>query len=107
VARRRWHGLLAGLVLVLGAGALLGCGGDSPLEIVPTTTIDATQASQPAAVPAVTSTPETQEYTVQAGDTLSGIAQEFGVTVEAIVEANEIADPNLIMPGETLIIPAP
>jgi LysM repeat protein len=47
-----------------------------------------------------------QEYTVQAGDTLGAIAAQFGVTIDAIVQANSIADPNLIVPGETLIIPA-
>ncbi|MCR4405614.1 MAG: LysM peptidoglycan-binding domain-containing protein [Anaerolineae bacterium] len=44
-------------------------------------------------------------YTVQAGDTLSKIAKEFGVTVEAIVEANNIEDPSLLQVGQVLIIP--
>ena len=98
---------------------MLGCGGDSPLDIAPTSTIAATAvSSQPTQTTAPTATPapaatETpaaggqQEYVVQAGDTLGGIAAEFGVTVDAIVQANSITDPNLIVPGETLIIPAP
>jgi len=44
-------------------------------------------------------------YTVQAGDTLGGIAAEFGVTVEEIVEANDIEDPSLIKVGDVLMIP--
>jgi LysM repeat protein len=48
-----------------------------------------------------------QEYVVQAGDTLAAIADQFGVTVEAIVAANELANPDLIQPGDTLTIPAP
>jgi LysM repeat protein/tetratricopeptide (TPR) repeat protein len=44
-------------------------------------------------------------YTVQAGDTLGQIAKEFGVTVEAIVEANDIEDPSLIQVGQVLVIP--
>jgi nucleoid-associated protein YgaU len=44
-------------------------------------------------------------YTVKAGDTLSQIAKDFGVTVEALVEANGIKDPSLIRVGEVLIIP--
>jgi len=44
-------------------------------------------------------------YTVQAGDTLSQIAKEFGVTVEAIIEANDIEDPSLIQVGQVLVIP--
>ena len=44
-------------------------------------------------------------YTVQAGDTLSKIAKEFEVTVEAIVEANDIEDVSLIRVGQVLVIP--
>ncbi|MDD4146207.1 MAG: peptidoglycan-binding protein, partial [Clostridia bacterium] len=45
------------------------------------------------------------QYVVQAGDTLSSIAQKFGTTVEAIVRANNLADPNLIFVGQVLTIP--
>ena len=44
-------------------------------------------------------------YVVQWGDTLSSIARQFGTTVQAIVDANNIANPNLIYAGQTLIIP--
>jgi len=44
-------------------------------------------------------------YTVQAGDTLGKIAAEFGVTVEEIIEANDIEDPSLINVGQVLVIP--
>jgi len=44
-------------------------------------------------------------YTVQRGDTLSGIARKYGVTVRDLVEANDIINPNLIFPGQKLIIP--
>lgn len=44
-------------------------------------------------------------YTVRSGDTLSGIAAEHGVTVDAIVSANGIADPNRIYVGQRLTIP--
>lgn len=43
-------------------------------------------------------------YTVQRGNTLSQIAQKYGVTVEQIVSLNNIANPNLIFPGEKLRI---
>ena len=43
-------------------------------------------------------------YVVQRGDTLSGIARRFGTTVSAIVEENNIANPNLIFPNEVLRI---
>lgn len=46
-----------------------------------------------------------EQYTVQSGDTLSTIATNFygyssDDTINAIVEANEIADKNLILLGK-------
>jgi murein DD-endopeptidase MepM/ murein hydrolase activator NlpD len=52
-------------------------------------------------------TPEARIYVVEPGDTLFGIAQRFGVTVESIVVANDIADPRLINVGQKLVIPEP
>jgi LysM repeat protein len=46
----------------------------------------------------------TSEYTVRAGDTLSGIAARFGTSVDAIAQANAIANPSLIRIGQTLTI---
>ncbi len=52
--------------------------------------------------------PAVTVYVVQKGDTLFKIAKRFGTTVEAIVKANpEITDPNLIFPGQKILIPAP
>ncbi|MGI9862552.1 SafA/ExsA family spore coat assembly protein [Moorella naiadis] len=46
-------------------------------------------------------------YTVQSGDTMYFIAQRFGVSLEALIAANpQVADPNLIYPGQVLCIPA-
>jgi LysM repeat protein len=45
-------------------------------------------------------------YTVQPGDTLFAIAQRFGVTVQAIVNANNLSNPNNLSLGQELIIPA-
>jgi LysM repeat protein len=42
---------------------------------------------------------------VKAGDTLYRIAVNHGVTVAAIMAANGIANPNLIRPGQVLVIP--
>lgn len=44
-------------------------------------------------------------YTVQAGDTLSSIAQDFGTSVEAIAQANSILDINVIFEGQVLCVP--
>lgn len=43
-------------------------------------------------------------YTVQRGNTLSGIAQSYNVTVNHILELNNIQNPNLIYPGQKLRI---
>lgn len=43
-------------------------------------------------------------YTIQRGDTLSEIASRYGTTVQELVDINNIANPNLIYPGQTLRI---
>lgn len=45
------------------------------------------------------------EYTVQRGDTVSEIARDHGVSVSDLVEFNELANPDLIHPGDVLLIP--
>lgn len=44
-------------------------------------------------------------YTVQAGDTLSAIAQKHDVSLEALTTANDLADPDVLQIGQILIIP--
>jgi LysM repeat protein len=46
-----------------------------------------------------------QTYTVKDGDTLWDIAQQFGVSVDDILAANNLADENALKLGEELIIP--
>jgi LysM repeat protein len=48
----------------------------------------------------------TAGYTVRAGDTLSSIANRHGVSISALVSANNIVNPNLIRTGQTLRIPS-
>jgi len=55
--------------------------------------------------PAPTTTSSTSSYTIAAGDNLTVIANRFGVTVDAIAQANNIANPNLIHVGQVLQIP--
>ena len=43
-------------------------------------------------------------YTVQRGNTLSQIAMAYGVSIQHIVEMNNIQNPNLIYPGQKLRI---
>jgi len=45
-------------------------------------------------------------YVVQPGDTLGALAEEFGTTVDEILVANGLTDPNDIQEGQELIIPS-
>ena len=62
-------------------------------------------------IPAATGAPQggaagaTGGYTVQRGDTLSGIAARLGVDASALAAANGIADRNLVVAGRTLQVP--
>ncbi|HVN16307.1 MAG TPA: LysM peptidoglycan-binding domain-containing protein [Anaerolineales bacterium] len=44
-------------------------------------------------------------YVVQAGDSLAGIASKFNSTIDDIVKANNLTDPNAISVGQQLVIP--
>lgn len=50
---------------------------------------------------------QSEQYIVQAGDYLQRIAQSYMVSVDAIIEANDIASPDFLEPGQVLIIPPP
>ena len=44
-------------------------------------------------------------YTVAAGDNLSLIAADYGVSVDQLLQANGIQNPNIIYVGQQLILP--
>lgn len=55
----------------------------------------------------VSAQPAGSEYTVVAGDTLSKIAQKNGVTLDALIAANNIDRRNVVLRvGQKLVIPA-
>ena len=86
-------------------------GGPIVPETPPETASTATPVAEvPAAtpVPAATATPAGEQiHTVQPGDTLFKISQQYGVPVAEIMAANNLSNPNYITVGEQLIIPAP
>lgn len=45
-------------------------------------------------------------HTVAAGESLSAIAQQYGVTMSELMAFNDITDPNKILVGQVLLIPA-
>lgn len=44
-------------------------------------------------------------YVLQSGDTLYGLGQRYGVTVDLIVRMNNIVDPTRLRVGQTILIP--
>lgn len=52
-----------------------------------------------------TTTPTEVVYTVQSGDTLSGIAKQYNTTVTKIAAYNGISNPNAIVTGQKITIP--
>jgi LysM repeat protein len=74
------------------------------LQVTPRpTATPAPYTPEPTATPTITPTPVI--YIVQRGDNLLRIAAQFGVSVEALQEANGIFDPRRLQIGESLIIP--
>lgn len=107
---------LLGLVVAIGVGAF----GKSPADGgapggVASPSAAATPALTPAASlsptvsPAPTDTPAPTPivHVVAPGESLSSIAELYGVTFEAIQDANKIDNPSLIVVGQKLVIPAP
>lgn len=45
------------------------------------------------------------DYTIERGDTLSAIARDQGVSLIDLIEANDLSNPDLIFPGQVLVIP--
>lgn len=91
------------------------CGGGSgpttatrPADEQPTAEVQGVTAA-PTAVANPTPEPVTADgvHVVEAGELLGGIAARYGVSLDAIVAANDLADPNLLHIGQELVIPAP
>lgn len=79
----------------------------SPAQVAASPSASATASeTQTVATPETTTVQAGETYTVAEGDTLGAIAQRFGTTVDALVEANGITDPNLVTLGTELVIPA-
>ena len=70
----------------------------------PTTTA-ATVANPPPTRPAATTTAAVSTYTIEAGDTLQTIAEQYGTTVEQLLALNPDVDPTALQIGQTIRVP--
>jgi LysM repeat protein len=100
---------LASLVALAATALSTGCGGSGDggapdLSRIATATLP-NPLPEPFIVDEVRSPSQGESYTVQAGDTLSSIADQLGSTVDEIIEANDIDDPRQLFVGQVLIIP--
>jgi LasA protease len=50
---------------------------------------------------------ESNQYTVQAGDSLAAIAQTYGISLEALEQANELNGSSVLSVGQILNVPPP
>ena len=58
--------------------------------------------SQP---PMAVTTPGMQNYTVQEGDYPSSIAEQFGITTDELLAANNLSSDAVIFPGDSMLVP--
>ena len=70
----------------------------------PTATLEPSRTPEPSETP-TPSGPLT--YVVEEGDSLASIADQFEVTIDQLIAANNLVDPNNIGVGSQLIIPDP
>ena len=101
------------LVALLSIGLtllLVGLGDErpDPTAVPQPSAVPATEPAGPTAspiAPTVSPTPLLLVYVIREGDTLVSIASAHGVSVEELVAVNGLGDPNLIHPGQALVIP--
>jgi LysM repeat protein len=98
-----WGALALTLILVAACSPLdRGNGDDDPAELA-----NEPQFTLVTVTVAISPTPRMTEslYVVAEGDTLSGIAEMFGVTWDAIIQANNLQSQDAIFVGQELVIP--
>ena len=71
-------------------------------SVAPSRTLVPTEVEPTPVPPTTTPAAETRTYKVRRGDTLGGIASEFGTTVAALMELNGIENPRVLKVGQVL-----
>lgn len=108
-----WRGVLAAGICVMCVSCTTPSESLKPRETVPavlyitpapTLDVNATVTAYAEAI-IPTATPSGM-YIVKAGDTLSALAEEFEVTIEDLMAANQLTDASMLQVGQTLIVPS-
>ncbi len=99
IALAQLHGTTLAELLILNPGINLDLIGIGQALVVPDT------ATHSAAIGADSGT--LTIYTIQAGDTLSAIADHGGFSIDSLLALNPGINPDLITPGATLFLPIP
>jgi len=101
--------LIVGIALFATPFLLRGLSvGDGGATASPTPLTSASPGASAASSAPPVASPSPTVYTVKAGDTLSQIAKQFGVTVDQIVKANpQIKNPDKLALDAQLVIPPP
>ena len=105
------------LTIMVLIGTMLAClsaPGEEDMELRPTLILTpyATETFTPSPTPiqsptpTATATPRTAVYVVVPGDTLSGIAQRYGVSVSELMALNGLGEGDILSVGQELRVPA-
>ncbi|MGI9613722.1 MAG: LysM peptidoglycan-binding domain-containing protein [Acidimicrobiales bacterium] len=78
---------------------------DAVVEVDPTLATEEPLATSTSPAETVVESPAQATYEVKSGDTLSGIATTFGITIADLADANGLSDVDSISPGQVLLIP--
>lgn len=82
--------------------------GGSPAPATPTASGPVLATRPPVATPPPQTPAGTPRvHVVARGESLSLIAEQYSVDPQAIIDLNELQNPNLIVPGQVLLIPPP
>jgi len=122
---RNWVILIAANVVISAAvvfGILVASGrislgrppAEGPTDTRPTATLAVATPLGPAGPEAAPDDPGGSEnvaptpfvHVVQEGDTLSGIAQKYGVGLDELIAANELVNPDLLRLGQEILVPS-
>ena len=106
-AWKKWGTCYRELDVNLDAVSLVRCE-PMPLQVVPFQGWEPwnAQPPEPLMPPEPAERPDgcAGQHVVARGDTLHELAKDYNTSVEALVDLNQIADPNLIYVGQTLCV---